>query len=130
MARKFRSAESYYGKTVGARKNQRGNLTPGNTWQKRRSKELRLDCWWEGATLDDKRFMFEGRENERSLEDVPEKEMKSEKWLDGWWSELDLKGKKHIYWAMMDPLSKEEKAPILEHTRECLEKKLALIEKE
>jgi hypothetical protein len=129
MARKFRSAESYYGNTAGARKNQRGNLVPGNTWQKRRIRELRLDCWWEGAELESKLFMFEGYENGRRVEDVPEKEMKSEKWLDDWWAELDLKVKKHIYWAIMEALSKEEKAPILEHTRERLERKLALMEK-
>ena len=126
MARRSRSAESYYGNTAEAKKNQRGNLIPGNAWQKREIKELRLNCWWECALLGDKQFMFEGYENNRSDEDVPEKEQKSEKWLDGWWGELDLKDKEYIYWSMMDPLSKEEKAPILEEVRELLEKKLAL----
>lgn len=129
MARKFRSAESYYGNTAGAKKNQRGNLIPGNTWQKRRTQKLRLDCWWECAELKSKQFVFEPYENNRNVEDVPEKEMKSEKWLDAWWAELDLKAKKFIYWAIMDPLSKEEKAPILENTRNCLETKLALMKK-
>lgn len=124
MAKTYRNAESYYGNTPGAKENQRGNLIPGSAWQKRRTQGLRLDCWWEGAGLGDKRWFFEGYENKRNVEDVPKKEMKSEKWLDKWWVELDLEDKKRIYWCIMDPLSKEEKAPILEETRKCLERKL------
>ncbi|GAI66887.1 unnamed protein product, partial [marine sediment metagenome] len=42
-------------------------------------------------------------------------------------SRVKLEGKRFIYWGMMEPLSKEEKAPILEHIQECLNKKLALL---
>ena len=110
---------------------------PGNTWQKEKEK-LRLDCWWEDGGLEDKRFVYEGYTSHKSLEDLEamtEKESKSEGFLNDWWASLELgskrkrKGKKYIYWAMMDPLSKEEKAPILEHIQECLSRKLALLEK-
>ncbi|MBA7527327.1 hypothetical protein ES705_19503 [subsurface metagenome] len=107
--------------------------SPGNTWRKEKE-ELRLDCWWEDGDLGDKRFVYEGYVSNKSLEDIEamtEKESKSEGYLDKWWNNLELgnrckrEGKKFIYWAMMDPLSKEEKAPILENMRECLNKKLA-----
>jgi len=107
---------------------------PGDTWRKEKDK-LRLDCWWEGADLDSKQFMFEGYENNRDTEDVPKGELKSEKFLDDWWNNLELgnrrkhKGKKFIYWCVMDPLSPEEKDLILKHTQECLNEKLALLGK-
>ena len=132
---KFRRAESYYGRTEQAKKNQRGNLIPGGTWQKKRTKELRLDCWWEGADLESKQFMFEGYENNRDPEDIPKRESKDEKFLDDWWSDLELgnknegEGKKFIYWWMMSGLEKEQKASILKHTQECLKEKLALMGK-
>ena len=103
---------------------------PGNPWREKVEK-LRLDCWWEYGTVGDKQFMFEGYENSRSLEDTPKGELKTEEYLDKWWHTLKLgnkrkrEGKRHIHWAMMDPLSKEEKAPILEHIQECLSRKLA-----
>ncbi|MBA7528979.1 hypothetical protein ES705_21171 [subsurface metagenome] len=110
---------------------------PDNTWQKEKEK-LKLDCFWECGDLREKRFIFEGYESNRSLEDLEamtEKESKTEEYLDKWWSNLELgnrckrkgEGKRFIYWAMMDPLSKEEKAPILESMRECLAKKVALL---
>ena len=101
---KFRRAESYYGRTEQAKKNQRGNLIPGGTWQKKRTKELMLDCWWEGADCESKQFIFEGYENNRDLEDVPEKKLKNEEFLNDWWDSLELgnrrkgEGKKFIYW--------------------------------
>ncbi|MBA7538125.1 hypothetical protein ES705_30399 [subsurface metagenome] len=107
---------------------------PGNPWREKVEK-LRLDCFWEGGDLEDKQFMFQGYENRRSLEDTPKGELKTEEYLDKWWNRLKLGnkrkhiGKRHIYWAMMEPFSEEEKAPILEHIQECLSKKLALLEK-
>jgi len=133
MAKKFRNAQSYYGNTAEARKRQRANLIPGNPWQKRRTKELRLDCWWEYGDLDDKRFIYEGYVGNKSLEEyqaMTENELKNEKYLNKWWeNELNLEDKKHIYWSMMDPLTPEEKAPVLDHIQKCLKKKLAILGK-
>jgi len=132
---KFRNAQSYYGRTEQARKNQRGNLIPGGIWQKRKTKELRLDCWWEGADLESKQSIFEGYENNRDIEDIPKRELKSEKFLDEWWANLELgnknkgEGKKFIYWWIMDPLPLEQKNPILKHMQECLKEKLTLLKK-
>jgi len=135
MARKFRNAKSYYGRTEQARKNQRGNLIPGGKWQKRKTEELRLDCFWEGCDLEDKRFFFEGYENNRDLENIPEGKLKSEKFLDKWWTDLEPgskckgEGKKFIYWWIMSPLPPEQKDPILKNIQECLKEKLALLKK-
>lgn len=132
---KFRRAESYYGRTKQAKKNQRGNLIPGGSWQKKRTEELRLECWWEGADLDSKQFMFEGYENNRDPEDIPKKKLKDEKFLNNWWDSLELgnkregEGKKWIYWWVMNWLEQELKTPILKHTQECLKEKLALMGK-
>jgi len=107
---------------------------PGNTWQGKKEK-LRLDCWWEGADLESKQFMFEGYENNRDIEDTPKGELKTEEYLDKWWNSLELgsrrkcEGKKFIYWSIMDPLTPEEKAPILKHTQECINEKLSLLKK-
>lgn len=132
---KFRRAESYYGRTKQAQKNQRGNLIPGGTWQRKRTEELRLNCWWQGADLESKQFMFFGYEHNRDPEDVPEKKLKNEEFLNDWWDNLELgnrhegEGKKFIYWWTMSGLDPEQKASILKHTRECLKEKLALLKK-
>jgi len=126
---RYRSAESYHGQTVELKENQRGNLVPGGPWQKRRIKELRLNCWWEGADLESKQFVYEGHINNRDIKDVPGGELKDEKFLDAWWSKLEFEDKKYLYWAIMNPLSKKEKAHILKNTRECLNEKLALMKK-
>ncbi|GAI80544.1 unnamed protein product [marine sediment metagenome] len=98
---------------------------PGNTWQKEKE-ELRLDCWWKGGNIGDKRFIYERYTNGKNLEDIEamtEKESKSEGFLNGWWASLELgskrkrEGKKFIYWAIVDPLTPEEKIPILEYTQ-------------
>lgn len=135
MAKKFRNAQSYYGRTKQAQKRQRENLIPGGTWQKRTTKELRLNCWYEGADLESKQFMFEGYENNRDPEDIPKGQLKSEEFLDDWWSDLKLgnknegEGKRFIYWWTMSGLDPEQKASILKDTRECLKEKLALLKK-
>jgi len=132
---KFRRAESYYGRTEQAKKNQRGNLIPGGFWQKRKTEELRLECWWEGADLESKQFMFEGYENNRDIKDTPKRELKNEEFLDEWWADLELgdkskgEGKRFIYWWIMNGLEQEQKAPILKNTQECLKEKLALLRK-
>ncbi|MBA7545039.1 hypothetical protein ES705_37401 [subsurface metagenome] len=129
---KFRRAESYYGRTGQAKKNQRGNLIPGGTWQKKITEELRLNCWWEGADLESQQFMYEGYEHNRDYKDIPKRKLKDEKFLNDWWERLELgnirehEGKRFIYWSMMDPLTPEEKSPILKNVRECLKEKLAL----
>ncbi|MBA7556513.1 hypothetical protein ES705_49223 [subsurface metagenome] len=73
--------------------------------------------------------MFGGYINKRDPKDVSEKELKSEEYLNNWWGGLTLKDKKFLYWAIMEPLSKEEKTPIFKNIEECLKKKLALLEK-
>ena len=106
---------------------------PGNTWRKEKEK-LKLDCWWGGFDLADKQFVFEPYINNRDFVDAPIEELKTEEYLDKWWNSLELGskrkriGKKFIYWAIMDPLSKKERAPILKHIKECLAKKVALLE--
>jgi len=130
---KFRNAQSYYGRTEQAKENQRGNLIPGGPWQKKRTAELRLNCWWEGADYKSKNFMFEGYENNRDSEDVPRGELKDEIFLNNWWDNLELgdkregAGKEYIYWGIMNELEEKQKAPILENTQKCLKEKLALI---
>jgi len=130
---KFRNAQSYYGNTAEARKRQRANLIPGNSWQKRKTQEFRVDCFWEYGNFKDKRFIYEGYVDNKSLEEyqaMTENELKSEKYLDSWWeNELNLEDKKHIYWSMMDPFTPEERSPILEHIQKCLKKKLAILGK-
>jgi len=132
---KFRRADSYYGRTIQAKKNQRGNLIPGGFWQKRETEELKFDCWWECADFPSKQFMFEGYENNRDPEDIPKKKLKDEKFLNDWWDSLELgnkregEGKRFIYWWTMSGLTTEEKAPILKHTQECLKERLVLIRK-
>jgi len=119
---KFRRAESYYGRTGQAKENQRRNLIPGGPWQKKSIEKLRLTCWWEIADLESKQFIFEGF-TDGDIKDIPKRELKSEEFLNNWWGELELEDKKYLYWAMMDPLSKEQKAPILKHMQECLKGK-------
>lgn len=124
MSRK-RSAESYIGNTEEMKKNQRANLIPGNAWQRRRIRELRLDCWWEGADLESKQVIFEGCEKGRDIDKVAKDELKEEIELNYWWDSLDIENKKSIYDLMMKELTKEERTPILQNVEECFQKKLA-----
>ncbi len=96
VKRKFRSAESYYGNTEQARKNQRSNISPGNTWQKRKIGQLRIRLFWEDGGLELKQVIYEQFENERAIEGVPKRELKHEKFLDDWWDRKDLEEKKSI----------------------------------
>ncbi|MBA7514244.1 hypothetical protein ES705_06269 [subsurface metagenome] len=122
---KFRSAKSYYGRTPESKENQRKNLVPGGPWQKKRTEILRLECWWGIADIESKQFVFEGYVNKRDPKDVCKEELKGEQYINDWWSGLNLIDKKFIYKAIMAPLTKEEKAPILKHTQECLQEILA-----
>jgi hypothetical protein len=129
MARKFRSAESYYGNTTEAKKRQRANLIPGNTYQKRQMRELRLNCWWERYPLGNMQFIYEAYENKRNIEDVPKKELKSREFLNNWWKEQDLSNKRFFYKNDMEAYSKETRTEIFKDMEECLKEKLALLEK-
>ena len=126
---KFRNAQSYYGNTAEARRRQRDNLIPGgNITQKRKISEARLNCWWENNDLETKQFIFEGYENRRKpreFDAMPKEELKDEKYLNNWWGRLDLENKKFIYKTLMKELTPQEKAPILESMQECLQRKLA-----
>ena len=127
---KFRNAQSYYGKTEQAKKRQRSNLIPGGSWQKKRIKELRLDCWWECMPLVDMQWVFEKYINERDFEDTPAGELKSEEYLDNWWGELSLENKKDIKKILMANVEKESRSEIFKNVEKCLKEKLALLEKE
>ena len=124
MAKKFRNAQSYYGNTAEARKRQRANLIPGNPWQKRKTKELRLNCWWELSALKDKRFIFEKYENDRDSKSMPKEELKNEIYLNNWWRELVLERKISIYKEIMSGLTKESRSEIFKDMEKCLKKKL------
>ena len=127
MTKKWRSAESYLGNTAQARRNQRANLIPGNAWDKRHRKELRLECFWEDANLKDKRLFFENFENDRDLKDVPKEELKGKKDLDIWWDTiLDFETKKDIYKEVMSWQDREFKIEHLKRMQKCLKKKIAL----
>lgn len=126
---KFRNAQSYYGRTEQAKKRQRGNLIPGGSWQKKRIKELRLDCWWECMPLVDMQWVFEKYINERYFEDVPAGELKSEEYLDNWWGELSLEDRKDIKKILMANVRKESRSEIFKNVEKCLKEKLALLEK-
>ena len=130
MAKKFRNAQSYYGNTAEARRNQRANLIPGNSWQKREIKKLRLDCFWGYGELEGKLMIYEHFENERDIKDVPKKELKDEKYLDSWWDNLDLEGKKLINKEVMSWQKPEFKSKHLKYMQKCLKKELALLYKD
>lgn len=91
-----RSAESYVGNTPGAKKRQRSNLVPGNTWAKMQRKELKLDCWWWTLPLTDIQIIYETNVNDR-YENIPKEELKSEDFLDNvWWDSLTVEEKEKI----------------------------------
>jgi len=92
---KKRSAESYTGNTPEAKKRQRANLVPGNAWDKRRRKELKLNCWWWTLPLGNIQDIYEMWTNERGIEDTPKDELRDEEFLDVWWENLEL-GKKEF----------------------------------
>ncbi len=124
---KFRNAQSYYGNTAEARKRQRANLIPGNPWQKRRTKELRLDCFWEIIPLKNRQEIFEAFENKRDfkeIKDMPKEELKDKKYLVDWWDKQELEDKKFIYKKEITALTKESISWLLKDIEKCLKKKL------
>ena len=130
MGRKFRSAESYYGNSEQARRNQRANLTPGNTWQKRKIKQLRIDCWWEYGDLEDKQITYEYFENERDIKNVPKRELRGEKYIDKWWSRLELEVKEDIIKKILSWQDQKFRTRHFKRINKCLEKKLAVLSEE
>jgi len=124
IEKRKRTKSSYYGNTPEMIKIQRLNITPGNAWDKRHKKEMKLNCWWEIADLDSKQIMYEGYQNKKDIEDVPKKELKDEEFLNEWWPELEIEDWEYIYKVMMKELTKEHKASILKNVYECLEEKI------
>ena len=99
MSRKksTRSAESYTGNTEAAKINQRKNLVPGNAWDRKKRKELKLNCWWWTLPLGNMREIYEMWVDRRTIEDTPKSELKSEDFLDDvWWENLKIEDKKYI----------------------------------
>ena len=130
MARKFRSAESYLGNTAEARKRQRLNLIPGNRYQKMRTKELRLNCWWEVLPLGNAQDIYENYQNKRDIKDVPKSELKDDEFLNKWWEEeLTIENKEFIIKCMKGTWRKEDEETQKKEMYKCLKEKLALLEK-
>jgi len=130
MGRKFRNAQSYYGNSEQAQRNQRANLTPGNDWQKRKIKQLRIDCWWEFGDLEDKQFIYEYFENERNIDNVPKRELRGEKYIDKWWLELELEFKRVIIKKVLSWQDQKFRTRHFKRINKCLEKKLAVLYEE
>jgi hypothetical protein len=130
VKRKFRSAESYYGNTEQARKNQRSNISPGNTWQKRKIGQLRIRLFWEDGGLELKQVIYEQFENERAIEGVPKRELKHEKFLDDWWDRKDLEEKKSISKEVLSWQTQKFRTGFFKRINKCLEKKLAELSEE
>lgn len=130
MGRKFRSAESYYGNSEQAKRNQRANLTPGNSWQKRRTKELRIDCFWSFQDLEDKQMTYEYFENKRMRGDVPKRELKHEKYINNWWDKLEIEVKEDIILKILSWQTQKFRTRHFKRLNKCLEKKLAVLYEE
>jgi len=128
--RKFRSAESYLGNTPGAKQNQRANLIPGNTWQKRKIGQLRIDCWWEYGDLEDKQITYEYFENERDINNVSKRELRGEKYIDKWWLGLELEVKEDSIKKILSWQDQKFRTRHFKRINKCLKKKLALLYEE
>ncbi len=123
---KFRNAQSYYGNSEQTRRNQRANLIPGNTWQKRRIRLLKIDCFWEKeVNLEDKQMIYEDFENKRIFSDVPKRELRGEKYIDDWWLKLELEKKKDIIKELLSRQDQKFRTRHFKRINKCLEKKLA-----
>lgn len=127
---KFRNAQSYYGNSEQARRNQRANLTPGNTWQKRKIKRLRTDCWWEFCNIEDKQMIYEYFENERDIKNVSKKELKHERYIDKWWLGLEPEVKEDITKKILSWQDQKFRTRHFKRINKCLEKKLAVLYEE
>lgn len=127
MAKKWRSSESYLGNTAEARKRQRANLIPGNSWHRRSTKGLRLDCFWGIIPLKNRQEIFEAFENKRDfkeIENMPKEELKDKKYLADWWNKQELEDKKIIYENDITTFTKESVSWLLKDMEKCLKKKL------
>lgn len=129
VKRKFRSAESYLGNTEQARLNQRANITPGNTWQKRKIRLLRIDCFWEFADIVNKQAFYEYFENERDIYvvKVSKRELKGEKFIDDWWDKLEIEVNQDIIKEVLSWQDQKFRMRHFKHINKCLEKKLAVL---
>ncbi len=121
---KKRSAESYTGNTVEARKMQKSNLIPGGKDERKKIQGARYDCWWEPSALKDKQSIFEAYENKRNYKDIPKEELRSGDYLNNWWGEMALESKISIYKEAMSGLTKESRSEIFKDMEKCLKKKL------
>ncbi|GAI66885.1 unnamed protein product [marine sediment metagenome] len=130
VKKKFRSAESYLGNSPQKKRNQRANLTPGNTWQKRRTKELRIGCFWSFQNIEDKQDTYEYFQNDRMAEDVPKREFKHEKYIDNWWDKLEIEVKEDIIKQILSWQTPKFKTRYFKRVNKCLEKKLAVLYEE
>lgn len=125
---KFRNAQSYYGNSEQARRNQRANLTPGNPWQKRKIRLLKIDCFWEKeVNLEDKQMIYEDFENERSFSNVPKRELRGEKYIDDWWLKLELEKKKDIIKELLSRQDQKFRTRLFKRINRCVKKKLAVL---
>lgn len=125
MVKKKRTKSSYYGNTPEAIARQRQNLIPGNAWNKRQKKEMRLDCWLETLPLENIQEIYEQVENNRFLKETPKEELKDEEYLLDWWQEKDVEDKENIYKYMMkNYFLLEDREAILKIVYECLEEKI------
>ena len=130
VKRKFRSAESYYGNTEQARKNQRSNITPGNTWQKRKIGQLRIRLFWESCNLESKQMIYEYFKNERIIEDVPKIELRGEKHIDNWWDRKDLEEKKSVSKEVLSWQTPKHRARHFKRMNRYLKEELAGLSEE
>jgi len=130
MGRKFRNAQSYYGNSEQARKNQRGNLTPGNTWQKRQIKQIRIRLFWEECDLKSKQMIYEYFENERYIDNVPKRELRGEKHIVDWWDKLELEVKRDIIKKVLSWQDQKARTRHFKRMNRYLKEELAELSKE
>ena len=130
MGRKFRNAQSYYGNSEQARLNQRSNLTPGNSWQKRKISLYRIDCFWSFQGIEDKQMSYEYFENERMGRDVPKRELKGEKYIDNWWDNLEIEVRKDIIKKVLSWQIPKFRTWYFKRMNKCLKKRLAALSEE
>jgi len=123
--KRIRTKSSYYGNTIEAQKAQRLNLSPGNSWDKRHRKELKMDCWWEVLPLGNAQDIYELCENKRTIKDTPKEELKDEEFLDNWWkNELDTEDKVFIIKSCKGVWNEEDVKTQKKDTYDLLEKKI------
>ncbi|MBA7525040.1 hypothetical protein ES705_17187 [subsurface metagenome] len=124
---KFRNAQSYYGNSEQARRNQRANLTPGNTWQKGQIKQIRIRLFWEDCDLESKQMFYEEFENGRDINNVPKRKLKQEKYINNWWDNLEIEFKKDIIKKILSRQTQKFRTRLFKRINKCLKKELAVL---